>query len=255
MIHTVDCEYLGIKEFAAAYLLTRGGSGVFIEKVISNCLAVLDQISPGAGEIIVVDDGSTDSTLTTARELEARHDRVRVISHGINRGIGHALRTGYAAARFENVVNVSGDGQFDTDELLLYPELEDKTVLSFTRERRPGYTLYKHLLTRTNRTLNRICLGLKVKDINWTNAYKTADLQALELSTTSLMVESEIVAKLVSGGSHVREVPSVYHRRISGTGKATSVKIVLQALRDVVPLIRSVRRHRKAVRQDRSPQK
>lgn len=51
------------------------------------------------GEIILVDDGSTDDTLDRARALQGRYARFRFISYPENRGKGHALARGVESAR------------------------------------------------------------------------------------------------------------------------------------------------------------
>ena len=51
------------------------------------------------------------------RELGKADPRVRVISHGRNRGYGEALRTGFLASRLDHVFFTDADLQFDLDEL------------------------------------------------------------------------------------------------------------------------------------------
>ena len=76
-------------------------------------------------KIIVVDDGSTDGTADVAR----RHGADVVISHGRNRGLGAALRTGLAAANAMNAraaVYIDADGEYPPAQIpdLLKP-IED----------------------------------------------------------------------------------------------------------------------------------
>ena len=68
--------------------------------------------------IVVVDDASSDDTSLRARE--AGGDRVRVVRHPENRGVGAAIATGYreAHARGADVIAVmAGDGQMHPDDL------------------------------------------------------------------------------------------------------------------------------------------
>ena len=70
--------------------------------------------------VLIVDDASTDDTLAVARGLE--DERVRVIHHDVNTGVGGAMRSGYRAALAETcdvVVKMDGDGQMDAAELLV----------------------------------------------------------------------------------------------------------------------------------------
>src|SRR5688572_23005758 len=60
-------------------------------------------------EIIVVNDGSTDSTASVLNELLNVHPHLRVVSHETNRGYGGALRSGFRAATKELVFYTDGD--------------------------------------------------------------------------------------------------------------------------------------------------
>lgn len=89
-------------------------SGI-IGKVIQEVFGVIDKNSC---EILVIDDGSTDSTGTEARAAGAR-----VISQIQNLGYGYSLMTGYQVANeeaFSIVVQMDGDGQHAAQSI---PEL------------------------------------------------------------------------------------------------------------------------------------
>jgi glycosyltransferase involved in cell wall biosynthesis len=66
-------------------------------------------------EIIVVDDGSTDGTASSAAAAG-----VRVIRHTKNRGYGAALQQGVAAAQFEWILIIDADGTYPSESI---PEL------------------------------------------------------------------------------------------------------------------------------------
>ena len=66
-------------------------------------------------DVLVIDDGSTDSTMVEAREQGAA-----VIRHPFNLGIGGAMQSGYKYAlrhRYDVAVQVDGDGQHKTEYL------------------------------------------------------------------------------------------------------------------------------------------
>jgi dolichyl-phosphate beta-glucosyltransferase len=67
---------------------------------------------PGAVEVLVVDDGSTDQTFAVARAIAARDDRVRVIRSQPNHGKGHGVRTGMLQAHGELLVFTDADGSY-----------------------------------------------------------------------------------------------------------------------------------------------
>jgi glycosyltransferase involved in cell wall biosynthesis len=68
--------------------------------------------------VVVVDDGSPDTTAEVARAVD--DPRVEVVTHAYNRGVGAALKTGYALAlrRGADAVGVmAGDAQMHPDDL------------------------------------------------------------------------------------------------------------------------------------------
>jgi len=193
-------------------------------------------------EVIVVDDGSTDGS-SDEIDLAAQHEKVTAIHHPNNLGIGEALRSGYQQASMENVVAIAADGEFKMDELLPHALMESNTFVSFYRKVNTTYSSYRDMLSIVNRKLNKWLLNMDLKDVNWSNIYKTADVKSLNLELTSSLVESEICAKLIKKGVKPVESPSTYLERVSGKSKGGSMKIVWQAVQDIFKLIAVVTRY------------
>ena len=75
-------------------------------------------------DVLVVDDGSTDSTADRAEEAGAR-----VLRHPFNLGIGGAVQSGFAYARehgYARMIQVDGDGQHDPAEIARLMEAMDE---------------------------------------------------------------------------------------------------------------------------------
>jgi dolichol-phosphate mannosyltransferase len=86
-----------------------------IRPVITEIARALEELRPF--EVIFVNDGSTDATLS---ELLACRDilpELRVLSHDRRCGKSAALRTGIEAARAPWVATIDGDGQDDPTEI------------------------------------------------------------------------------------------------------------------------------------------
>lgn len=86
-------------------------------KVIASTLrSILACDYPGPLELIVVDDGSADDTLAIIRAMAAQHPRIRVFTQS-NQGKAHALDRALAAARYETLVMLDADTQFQRDTI------------------------------------------------------------------------------------------------------------------------------------------
>lgn len=73
------------------------------------------QISSHGYDYCVVDDGSTDETVSILTELDANF-----IRHEVNRGQGVALRTGFEIAKskdYEVIIHFDGDGQHNVNDI------------------------------------------------------------------------------------------------------------------------------------------
>lgn len=84
---------------------------------------VLETLPDYVDRIYVVDDGSTDNTYALAVEYQqwaALRDRLRVLRHETNRGVGAAIYTGYKSALADDcdiVAVMAGDAQMDPQDL------------------------------------------------------------------------------------------------------------------------------------------
>lgn len=88
-------------------------------KVTRHIAGVLDAIGPECWRIYVVDDACPERTGDFV-EAHCSDERVRVLRHEVNKGVGGAVMTGYRAAANDGatvVVKIDGDGQMDPRQL------------------------------------------------------------------------------------------------------------------------------------------
>ena len=96
---------------------------------------VIETMPDYVDKIIIIDDKSKDKTVEVVRGYQQKSDRIILIQHEKNQGVGGAIASGYKWARdndFDAAVVMAGDGQMDPKDLpaLLDPVVEDRTDYS-----------------------------------------------------------------------------------------------------------------------------
>src|SRR5215216_6393368 len=121
--------------------------------------------APGEVEVLVVDDGSTDATLSVAEAVAAADRRVRVLSYGPNRGKGFAVRTGMLAAQGDLVVFTDADGSYQPSDLdRIVGALDRAPVAIGTRAGDPSGPIARRAASRVFNLAIRGTLGLPYGD-------------------------------------------------------------------------------------------
>jgi dolichol-phosphate mannosyltransferase len=168
-------------------------------------------------EIIVVDDGSTDDTPAVLRELGARHPRLRVVSHGTNRGYGVAIANGFRHATLPLLFFTDADGQYDPEEIsLLLARISDADLVIGYRKRRadPGF---RYLLSRGYNLLVRRIVGVSLRDINC--AFKLMHRRVFEtlgIDARHFMVNAELAVRATAARMTIVEVAVGHQPRRAG---------------------------------------
>ena len=102
------------------------------EKLISRTVNTMPDF---VDKIIVVNDLSTDSTSEVVKKLAKENDKILLIEHEVNQGVGGAISTGYVWCRDNDIdisVVMAGDAQMDPVDLpaLLDPVVENRADYS-----------------------------------------------------------------------------------------------------------------------------
>ena len=169
-------------------------------------------------EIIVVNDGSRDDSAEVLRALAPRVARLRVVTHGTNRGYGAALRSGFANATKDLVFYTDGDGQYDASEIpilliLLTEDTHFVNGMKMTR-RDPAYRVF---FGNLHRFITRWMFWLPVTDVDCDfRLIRRSIVQRLSLKSSSGSICVELVKQAQRAGAQFREVSVHHYARRSG---------------------------------------
>jgi glycosyltransferase involved in cell wall biosynthesis len=191
-------------------------------------------------EIVVVDDGSTDGTRTSAEHAASTLSRVRVVSLPANRGYGAALRAGFDAAREPVIFLMDSDGQFDPAELaLLLERWSDRTVVCGVRTHRSD-PLARRLYNRAFFAIVNARLGRTALDINC--GFKLFPRSVTRgLVSDGALISTELLLRARDAGCRIVNVPVSHAPRRTGTATGANPRVVIRAFGELYRLDRRLR--------------
>lgn len=173
-------------------------------------------------EVLVVDDGSADTTANEVRRVLPDAPHTRLIQHGTNRGYGAALRTGFEAAQFELVSFTDADCQFDlTDLAKLAPLAEEvPVVVGYRADRKDPWR--RRFLSWGYNVLARTLLGTRVRDVDCAmKVFRREVLSGLLPESRGFFVNTEMMTRARQRGLEVAEVAVTHRPRAGGASKVS----------------------------------
>jgi glycosyltransferase involved in cell wall biosynthesis len=191
---------------------------IIVEKVLAR---------PEVGELVMVNDCSSDGTWQTMQALAKTDDRIRIFTHEVNQGKGAALRTGFQHVNSEIIIIQDADLEYDPDEYpkLLTPIIMNRADVVFgSRYLGSGMhrvlyfwhavgnqflTLLSNMFTNINLTDMETCYKVFRREI----------LQKITIQENRFGFEPEITAKVARMKIPIYEVSISYYGRTYEEGK------------------------------------
>ncbi len=175
-------------------------------------------ISEFSFEVLIIDDGSTDTTCSVLSQMIEKYDFLRTASHGNNRGLTQALQTGFSLARGNIFVFYPADLQYKPENI---PEMIAKIDEGFdlvTGWKQGTYN--KKFVSRIYNILSRRLFRLKVHDLNSVKAFRRNVVEEIYLRKDW---HRYLVALAVEQGYRIAEVKIPLYDRFSGSSKLSGL--------------------------------
>jgi glycosyltransferase involved in cell wall biosynthesis len=192
-------------------------------------------------EIIVVNDGSTDSTKLILNNLLLKLPCLRVIEHFVNKGIAEAIKSGLFSAKKDLIFYNSADRQARMEAIKYFiPLMKDyDIVVGALRKRRDN--LIRRISSTIYHKLISVLFGINLRNINALKLIKASAIEDILIESKSAFVDAEILIKANKAGYRITEVEIEHLPRLKGKQKGARLSTVLGTIRDLLSLYRKIR--------------
>ncbi len=225
---------------ALSVFLPTFNEGESIKEVVVKTKEVLQRLVD-KWEIIVVNDGSQDSTKEIIENLKEGDDRIRLINHDKNLGYGNSLKSGFYSAKYSWIAFIDSDNQFDFGEIAKFLEKQKETgadlVIGYYKKRQ--VSKFKIITSKIWELSVFILFGLRVRDIDCGFKMVSRDviqkIPRLE-SERGAFISSELLIKARNSGFKIVEVPVTHYPRLKGTGTGRNLNVIIKSFADLLKL-------------------
>jgi glycosyltransferase involved in cell wall biosynthesis len=184
---------------------------------------VLDR--PEVGEVIAIDDGSTDGTWEIISRIAEQDPRLRVFRQAVNQGKGAALRRAIGELRMPFALVQDADLEYDPRDygILLDPLLEGRADSVYGVRGFAGQTAFSFWFVMGNKAVTlatNLLFDSYISDMETGYKVLRSELwKRLNLQGVRFDIEPDITARILRLGYRIHEVPIRYYARSREEGK------------------------------------
>ncbi len=191
-----------------------------IEKIVRTAAQEMRKVTDDF-EVLVVNDGSKDSTREILERLRQELPFLRVIHHETNLGYGAALNSGFRGAKKDLIFYTDGDGQYDVTEMHnLIERLGPNVDLVNGYKIKRADAWYRILVGEVYRRAMRWAFQLSIRDVDCDfRLFRRQIFDSISLESRSGVICVEMAKKFERAGFRMVEVPVSHYPRPYGSSE------------------------------------
>lgn len=202
-----------------------------IQQAVVDADAIIEQTSM-PGEILAVDDGSTDRTWQTLCDMQKKLPRLKLRRHETNQGIAATFGELYQWAGKELVFLNSADGQWKMSALLQLLPLADKHDIVIARRPVKHYSLGRHMVSWLFNALPIIFFATRTYDAGSVKLVRRAIYDDIPILSRGVFGEAERIIRAQRRGLRIGVRDIEHFPRTSGKALGAKPYLVIEAIID-----------------------
>lgn len=214
-----------------------------VEKIISKLDVILKSIFKEY-TLLIVESASEDRTAEIVDDLAKRYKAVDVIHQSKRKGLGNAIKEGFAHCNTDMLLYMDADGPFDLEILRkIFPlDKETKVLIGVRKGVRESFK--RRFFSWGYNGLINLLFGLNVKDINFSFKLLRREVRdKLNLISDRWFIDAELLCEIKRAGYKMKEIEIPYLIRAEGQSKANvGFKLAFDILKEMFIYYRTYRK-------------
>ncbi|MFN8316693.1 MAG: glycosyltransferase family 2 protein [Chitinophagales bacterium] len=195
-------------------------------------------------EIIVVNDGSNDKSLSILEQFFAKEECVKIVHSSTNGGFGKAVRKGIEIASKEYMLCVPADSPL-TEAIFakFMANANSYDMIASYRKERLGYSWRMKLNSIVYRWLVIAIFDVRVRDFNWIHLYKRSIFldPTFTLQSNGIFFLAEVIIQCNRRHYLIGEFEVEQEMRLTGIATASKLSSILKTIRELLHFKRTLK--------------
>jgi len=188
-------------------------------------------------ELILVNDASTDDTLSVAERLQNEYPGViKVESHQNQGGLGASLNSGFAIARGDILTWLPGDSEFSFEDIALGIEkLEKADMVLFTRTSRGQ--MHRGIISAVMHLLIRFLFRADLRNYSGIFLIKKENWELIRTDSKSTIFAIEVALSAVKRNFKIVWMNATWTARVSGKSSVFRPTVIVSSFWDLMRML------------------